>query len=86
MNALYDSTDAWDQPGIVWADFPEAPATRRIMQDIFALKLREKDVDDTVQLSVDMEQGLTTTGHVTTPNPTVATLAGKRAEIATKIG
>lgn len=54
------------------------------MQDIFALKLREKDVDQTVQLSVDMEQGLTTTGHVTTPSPTVASLAAKRALIATK--
>jgi hypothetical protein len=56
------------------------------MQDIFALKLQEKDVDATVQLSVNMEQGLTTTGHVPTPEPSVATLASKRGDIATKKG
>jgi hypothetical protein len=31
-----------------------------------------------------MEQGLTTTGHVTTPNPAVATLANDRALISAK--
>jgi hypothetical protein len=85
MIATYDSTDPWDLFGLVWSDFPAAPAShRKTMQDIFALKLREKDVDETVQLSVDMEQGLTTTGHVTTPNPTVAALTAKRGLIATK--
>ncbi|HEY0548431.1 MAG TPA: hypothetical protein VGF13_02450 [Verrucomicrobiae bacterium] len=86
MNVTYDSTFTWDQPGIVWADFPEAPATKKIMQDIFALKLREKDAGATAQLSVDMEQGLATTGHVATPSPTVAALAAKRTAIGTKLG
>jgi hypothetical protein len=84
MNATYDSIDVWDQLGRVWADSPSALAARRTMQDIFALKLHEKDVDQTVQLSIDMEQGLTTTGHVTTPNPTVAALTAQRGLIATK--
>lgn len=52
-------------------------------RDEFALKLREKDVDEVFQLSVDMEQGLNTTSYVTTPNPTVASLAAKRAQITT---
>jgi hypothetical protein len=55
-----------------------------MQQDLFALKLREKDMDETVQLSVDMEQGIETTGYVTTPVPTVAVLTAKRADIAAK--
>jgi hypothetical protein len=47
-------------------------------RDVFALKLDEKDAEQTAQLSLDMEQGLTTTGLVTTPDPTVAALTTQR--------
>lgn len=47
-------------------------------RDVFALKLDDKNADQTAQLCMDMEQGLTTTGHVTTPNPTPAALATQR--------
>lgn len=68
-----------DQMRLVWADDPVVPQTKNIMErDVFALKLDDKNADQTAQLCMDMEQGLTTTGHVTTPNPTPAALATQR--------
>jgi len=80
--------DSWDSPTAIWLDnpLPPAPPTRRKSMDEFALKLSEKTLDDKVALCIDLEQGLTTTSYVSTPNPSVVTLSGKRAAIATQQG
>jgi hypothetical protein len=87
MDAVYDSLQTWDSPGLTWSDAPApAPITKRKFVDEFALKLQERSLEDKLSLCIDMEQGLTTTSYVATPNPTVANLAAKRAAIGVQQG
>jgi hypothetical protein len=79
---------SWDSPTAFWSDNPvvPAPATKRKLVDEFALKLQEKSLEDKESLSIDLEEGLTTTSYVTTGAALAAALAAKRALITTKKG
>ncbi len=78
--------DEWDELTKFWSDNPvlPVPPNRRKNMDEFALKLQESTLDDKVTVSIDIEEGLTTTSHVPTGAALAAALAAKRALITTK--
>jgi hypothetical protein len=87
MDAVYDSPQTWDAPGLTWSDAPApAPTTKRKFVDEFALKLLEKVLEEKEQLSIDIEEGLTTTTHVPTGAALAAALEAKREAITTQKG
>jgi hypothetical protein len=88
MPTMIWDQDAWDNPVLFWSDNPMSPAplNRRKNMDEFALKLQESTLDEKVTLSIDIEEGLTSTSHVPTGAALAAALAAKRALITTKNG
>jgi hypothetical protein len=86
MPTMIWDQDSWDTPTVFWSDDPVSPAPgkRRKVMDEFALKLQESTLDEKVTLSIDIEEGLTTTSHVPTGATLAAALAAKRALITTK--
>jgi hypothetical protein len=85
MPAFWDQ-DSWDSATAFWSDDPvvPAPTTKRRLMDEFALKLQEKSLEDKEPLSIDIEEGLTTTSYVPTGVALAAALASKRAAITVK--
>jgi hypothetical protein len=86
MNVGTWDMDSWDSAGTVWLDDPFAapPTTRRRLMDEYALKLGDKSLEDKETLSIDIEEGLTTTSYVPTGATLAAALAAKRALITTQ--
>lgn len=86
MEGFWDQ-DEWDKIGLFWSDSPTDSTThRRHLMDEFALKLQEKSLEEKESLSIDIEQGLTTTNYVPTGAALAAALAAKRGQITTQKG
>ena len=85
MPFIWDQ-DMWDSPTAFWSDNPSVPApgTKRKAMDEFALKLQEKTLEEKETLSIDIEEGLTTTSYVSTGATLAAALAAKRTDITNK--
>ena len=88
MNVSYWDSGSWDSPQGVWLDDPLAALStnKRKLVDEFALKLHEKSLEEKETLSIDVEEGLTTTSYVATGAALAAALAAKRGLITTQKG
>src|SRR5436309_1768706 len=88
MPASFWDQDDWDSLTAVWLDNPLPPGlpTKRKAMDEFALKLQDKTLEDKETLSIDIEEGLTTTTYVPTGAALVTALSGKRAAITLQKG
>lgn len=86
MPTMIWDQDVWDDPTKFWSDNPVSPVPpkRRKNMDEFALKLQDISLDEKEALSIDIEEGLTSTSHVPTGAALAAALAAKRALITTK--
>jgi hypothetical protein len=86
MPTMIWDQDVWDDLMKSWSDNPMSlfPPKRRKNMDEFALKLQESTLDDKVTLSIDIEEGLTSTAYVPTGATLAAALAAKRALITTQ--
>jgi hypothetical protein len=87
MDGFFDVAN-WDEPSVFWSDDPgaERPNNRKRFMEEYALKLKEKTLEEKESTCIGIEQGLTGTGHVPTAAALAAALAAKRGQITTQKG